>query len=100
MRANLEDPQTCPHGNPLPGYEHLAADWPALTTLTAGEKVIIRRIHETAEDNHDLMQFLEAHGIVPGARVEVVEILPFNQTINLKVGNETVAVGFPAARYW
>jgi len=23
MRNNLDDPQSCPHGNPLPGYEHI-----------------------------------------------------------------------------
>jgi DtxR family Mn-dependent transcriptional regulator len=99
MRTNLDDPQTCPHGNPLPGYEHLAADWLPLTDIPAGEKVIIRRIHETAEDNHELLQFLETNGMVPGAPAEVSEVLAFNQTIGLKVGKKNVTVGFPAARY-
>jgi DtxR family transcriptional regulator, Mn-dependent transcriptional regulator len=99
MRASLDDPQTCPHGNPLPGYEHVAADWPALTTVRAGQKLIIRRIHETAEDDHELLQFLETHGILPGARAEVTEVLKFNQTISLKVGEDQVTLGFPAARY-
>ncbi len=27
MRANLEDPQLCPHGNPLPGFEYVTQDW-------------------------------------------------------------------------
>ena len=99
MRINLDDPQTCPHGNPLPGYEHIAADWLPLTGVSAGEKVIIRRIHETAEDNPELMQFLEASGMVPGALAETIEVLSFNQTIGLKVGKKNVAIGFPAAKY-
>jgi DtxR family Mn-dependent transcriptional regulator len=99
MRLSLDDPQLCPHGNPLPGYEHVAADWLSLTTVQPGEQVIIRRIHETAEDNPELLQFLEAHGIVPGAQARVTEILPFNQTIGLKLGKKTVALGFQAARY-
>ena len=41
-------------------------DWLPLTGVQPGEKVIIRRIHETAEDNHELMEFLETNGIVPG----------------------------------
>ena len=99
MRTNLDDPQLCPHGNPLPGYEHLAADWLALTGVLLGEKVIIRRIHETAENNHELLEFLETNGIVPGAAAEVVEVLSFNQTVSLRLGKKNVALGFPIAKY-
>jgi len=99
MRTNLDEPQTCPHGNPLPGYEHIAANWLPLTDISAGERVIIRRIHETAEDNHELMQFLEANGMFPGTPAEITEVLLFNQTIGLKVGKKNVIIGFPAAKY-
>ncbi len=63
MRTNLDDPQLCPHGNPLPGYEH-EAYWLSLTGVLPGEKVIIRRIHKTAEDNPELLEFLETKGKV------------------------------------
>ena len=99
MRTNLDDPQTCPHGNPLPGYEHIAVNWLPLTEIVTGDKVIIRRIHETAEDDHELLQFLETNGIVPGAHAEVSDVLAFNQTTSLKVGNKNVTIGFPAAKY-
>jgi DtxR family Mn-dependent transcriptional regulator len=99
MRTNLDDPRTCPHGNPLPGYEHVAADWLPLTDIAAGDKVIIRRIHETAEDNSDLLKFLETNGMLPGTVVEVTEVLAFNQTISLKVGKKNVTVGFPAGKF-
>jgi len=99
MRNNLDDPQLCPHGNPLPGYEYVAAGWFPLTEQQPGEKVIIRRIHETAEDNPDLLEYLESNGIVPGAPVEVSEILPFNQTLSLMVEKKKITLGFPTARY-
>lgn len=99
MRDNLDNPQLCPHGNPLPGYEYIAADWLPLTNIASGEKVIIRRIHETAEDNHALLEFLESNGIIPGAHAEVEEVLPFNQTLNLLLGGQKVALGFNTARY-
>ncbi len=99
MRENLDDPQLCPHGNPLPGYEYVAADWLPLIGVQAGEKVIIRRIHETAEDNHELMEFLEVNGIVPGAQAEVCDVLSFNQTLCLLMGDKQVAVGFSTAKY-
>jgi DtxR family Mn-dependent transcriptional regulator len=99
MRANLDDPQLCPHGNPLPGYEHVAADWLPLTNMLPGQKVIIRCISETAEENHELLEFLETNGIVPGALAEVTEVLSFNQTLSLQLGQQKVALGFPTAKY-
>jgi DtxR family Mn-dependent transcriptional regulator len=99
MRTNLDDPQVCPHGNPLPGYEHIADDWLPLTEMAVGEKVVIRRIHEMAEDDRELLQFLEINGMTPGAMAEVTEVLSFNQTIGLNVTNKHVTIGFPAARY-
>lgn len=99
MRTNLDDPQFCPHGNPLPGNEHIAAGWLALTQVLPGEKIIIRRIHETAEEDHQLMDFLEINGIVPGTPAEITRVLAFNQTLDLQVEKHTVALGFPAAKY-
>ena len=99
MRANLDDPQLCPHGNPLPGYEHLAAGWFPLSGVLPGEKIIVRRIHETAEEDPELLEFLESHGIVPGALAEVTGILSFNQTMDLQVGRQTVSLGFSTARH-
>jgi len=99
MRISLNDPKLCPHGNPLPGYEHVVAGWLPLTSITPGEKVIIRRIHETAEDDRELLQFLEANGMVPGAQAEMTEILPFNQTLELKLGKRNVTIGFQVAKY-
>ena len=99
MRENLDDPQLCPHGNPLPGYEYVAANWLPLTGVQPGEKIIIRRIHETAEDNPELMEFLEMNGIIPGARAEVCDVLSFNQTLCLQMGDTKVALGFPTAKY-
>jgi DtxR family Mn-dependent transcriptional regulator len=99
MRASLDNPQLCPHGNPLPGYEHIAVEWIPLTQLAAGERATIRRVHEVAEDKPELMRFLETNGLTPGVRVELAEILPFNQTLRLKQGKNSVTLGFPAAQY-
>ena len=44
----LGHPQTCPHGNPLPGNESAVADWVPLTSIPQGKTVTIRRVHELA----------------------------------------------------
>jgi DtxR family Mn-dependent transcriptional regulator len=99
MNANLDHPQTCPHGNPLPGFEHVTAAWIPLTQLRPGERLILRRIHELAEDNMDLIRYLEANDLFPGAEAEVIDVLDFNQTVTLGVKGKPVTLGFKIARY-
>jgi DtxR family Mn-dependent transcriptional regulator len=93
------NPKTCPHGNPLPGFEAYVAGWQPLTQMDAGQVVIIRRVHELAEETQGLLAFLEAKGILPGRTVVVNEVLPFNQTITLQTDEGEVSLGFAIARY-
>lgn len=99
LREVLGDPKVCPHGNPLPGCEAYTSQWMPLTDLSAGEIVVIRRIHEFAEDNHELLMFLSKNGIAPGATVEIIEILPFNQTVTIHLEEKRITLGFQAARF-
>lgn len=99
LMEELNHPQTCPHGNPLPGNEAVVQGWAPLTKIPAGEQVVIRRVHELGEENTELMSFLEANGVMPGIQAQVVEVLPFNQTITLRVGERAVTLGYAAARY-
>lgn len=99
LLEELGHPLTCPHGNPLPGEEAAVANWIPLTEIPVGQKVIIRRIHELAEQNSELMSFLEKNGVLPDVEATVAEILPFNQTITLRAQGHDVALGFAAAKY-
>ncbi len=99
MRENLGNPQVCPHGNPFPGFEQITSRWIPLTDLSAGETVTIRRIHEFAEDNLELLKFLFENGIVPGAQIQIDNVLSFNQTVTIKVANKPITLGFAAARF-
>jgi DtxR family transcriptional regulator, iron-dependent repressor len=93
----LEAPQLCPHGNPFPGFEGVAQDWLPLSEIPAGEWVTIRRLHEFAEGNMDLLKFLIENGIMPGVKAELSEVLPFNQTLTLNVSGHPIVLGFNAA---
>ena len=95
----LGHPQTCPHGNPLPGCEEAVSSWVPLTEVTLNKKVTIKRVHELAEYNSELLAFLESKGLMPGAEATVQEVLPFNQTITLEVQGQVVTLGFASARY-
>jgi DtxR family Mn-dependent transcriptional regulator len=97
LQERLDDPQTCPHGNPLPGHEGLLRQWIPLTETKAGHRITIKRVHESAEENHDLMLFLEEHGLIPGTDATVQQIIPFNRTISLQVAGQVVVLGFAVA---
>jgi DtxR family Mn-dependent transcriptional regulator len=95
----LKHPETCPHGNPLPGCEAAVSAWLPLTEISPDQAVIIRRVHELAEYNLQLLAFLESKGLMPDAKVTVQEVLPFNQTITLAVKDQVITLGFASARY-
>ena len=99
LMEELGHPQTCPHGNPLPGNEDAVAGWVPVVQVPVGESVTIRRVHELAEENTELLSFFEAKGIMPGCQATVAEVLDFNQTITLDVQEKPVTLGFAAARY-
>jgi DtxR family Mn-dependent transcriptional regulator len=95
----LGHPETCPHGNPLPGCDEAVAGWIPLTEVPPNQSVVIRRVHELAEYNLELLAFLENKGLMPGAEVTLREVLPFNQTVTLEVKGVSITLGFVSARY-
>jgi DtxR family Mn-dependent transcriptional regulator len=98
LAAKLDHPETCPHGNPLPGYEDRLIGLGPLSEAQIGQQLVIRRVHESAEGNPDLMVYLEQHNLLPGTEVVVKEIMPFNEIITLDCSGQTVVLGLaPAA---
>lgn len=93
----LDSPKVCPHGNPFPGAEEATRGWLPLTEIPVGSCIIIRRLHEFAEDNHELLKFLIENGIRPGTDAVISDMLPFNQTLTVKVNDQAVVLGFAAA---
>ncbi|GAA2306923.1 metal-dependent transcriptional regulator [Actinomadura luteofluorescens] len=77
--ALLDNPTTCPHGNPIPGLDELGghgddADQAPLAVMTAvaspqGAGAVIRRISEQVQSDSDLMLRLKQIGIQPGREV-------------------------------
>lgn len=99
LLTELNNPEVCPHGNPLPGHEEAVAAWKPLTQAPVNTRLVIRRIHEFAEGDEAVMSFLEENGIKPGQEVVVRNVLDFNQTINVEVAGRVVVLGFAVARY-
>jgi DtxR family transcriptional regulator, Mn-dependent transcriptional regulator len=82
--ALLDNPETCPHGNPIPGLS--TGKGPTTETLrraAEGETVLINNIAEHAEDDADLMHYLQRNYLTPGARLHVDEVATANGTITV-----------------
>ena len=90
----LQDPATCPHGNPIPGSSH-TVDYRRLVQLKdidPGGQAVLRRLTEDLELELAVMRFLEESGLMPGARIQVKGVGP-DGTMTLEVAGAPVAHG-------
>ncbi len=72
MWEALDNPKTCPHGNPIPGAGYKPPPIRALSTLAPGQKLALERISEELELDAEIMGFLDNAGLRPGALLEVI----------------------------
>tara|TARA_B100000700_G_scaffold166558_1_gene184106 strand:+ start:3345 stop:4016 length:672 start_codon:yes stop_codon:yes gene_type:complete len=99
MMRVLDDPTTCPHGNPIPGAGYKAPERSAvLSDLTPGIEFTVERIPEELEFREGLLEFLEGAEVKPGNRGRVTASSP-DGTTTIEIAGEFVGVGsFASAR--
>ncbi|HET7489854.1 MAG TPA: metal-dependent transcriptional regulator [Acidimicrobiales bacterium] len=90
----LQNPATCPHGNPIPGagpagYEDQLV---ALAGAAPGDRVRLRRVTEQVEIDMDALTYLNDNGFVPGEVARVLAKAP-DGTLTLEVPAGTIALG-------
>jgi DtxR family Mn-dependent transcriptional regulator len=82
--ALLDNPTTCPHGNPIPGLDELGghsgddSESGPVSVMTqvatpSGAPAVIRRISEQVQSDSDLMLKLKQIGIQPGREVTLLK---------------------------
>ncbi len=77
----LNDPTTCPHGNPIPGSDYQTpAGSVALSSLTPGTAFEVQRITEELEFREGLLEYLEGSSIRPGEVGRITAIGPDGTT--------------------
>jgi DtxR family transcriptional regulator, Mn-dependent transcriptional regulator len=75
--ANLHNPLTCPHGNPIPGSVPNARTYlqdkhaVRLSTVPVGKEATILCISEVVEDEEALILYLHEKGLMPDTRLVV-----------------------------
>jgi DtxR family Mn-dependent transcriptional regulator len=70
----LGDPQTCPHGNPMPGTTPRATR--PLERLAVGDHASVERIPDQFEHEPGFLEYLDTQGVRPGVTLEMIEQRP------------------------
>lgn len=92
LEKYLNNPETCPHGNPIPKHNVLKEEKniKQLSCLKVKDKSIVVKITEEAKD---FLCYLATLGLVPGADIYVEQIAPFGGPMMIKVGRCNYAIG-------
>lgn len=95
LAAHLGNPQRDPHGDPIPDRTgHItAASVRSLVDLAEGEDSVVERI---SDKDPELLRYLEANGIVPGAVIIALE-RPYPSMLTVGVGGSQVPVSAESA---
>ncbi len=88
----LDNPTTCPHGNPIPGSSGGRSEQRSLAKAEPGENIRLLRITESVEHDSASLTYLGDHGLTPGTTATIQAKAP-DGTLTLVVGDATVAVG-------
>lgn len=90
--AALGYPTVDPHGDPIPSKDGTVREpaYVPLGALPAGATAVVRRVPDS---DPALLRYLASLGLIPGARVEVVEVAPFNGPVHLRVEGRAHAIG-------
>lgn len=88
----LGNPETCPHGNPIPSEEGGMPKDEAkpLSEASPPEEAVVASV---IDEDPKLLQKLLSLGILPGTKILIKERSPLGGPLILKVGDSEVAVG-------
>ncbi len=106
--SSLNNPTTCPHGNPIPGSvpnartylkDHHAV---RLSSVPVGVQAKILCISEVVEDEEALILYLQNRGLTPEIQLTMLSqesLDPNNQNehVKLQVGDREVSISKPSA---
>ncbi|NTW27934.1 MAG: metal-dependent transcriptional regulator [Coriobacteriia bacterium] len=92
----LQNPESCPHGHPIPSADGRVTTVPGLLLSEAesGSRVTVLRVDES---NDELLGYLGELGLTPGTSVLVSERAPFNGPLSIDIGGKRIALSCEVA---
>jgi DtxR family Mn-dependent transcriptional regulator len=93
MAAAIGEPETDPHGAPIPTREGTLNER-ALVPLSSLEPGKSARVERVSDDKDaDRLRYLAELGIVPGAEIQVIAREPYGGPIAVRIGDEKRTIG-------
>jgi len=87
----LGDPQTCPHGNPIPGARRRGPTKPSVPLVEAASgPVTVARISEKLELNDEGLALVADARLIPGAQATVLGVEPTGVQVRTSAGERLV----------
>jgi len=87
----LGDPETCPHGNPIPGSRRRGEPVQSVVlTQALPGRVRVSRISEKVEMDDDALRLLVGAHLTPGSEASVVRTGPDGVVLETEAGERTV----------
>ena len=77
VAARLDDPETDPHGDPIPNSTLELPERHAGTALPEFDEDTVVVIERVSDRDAEVLGYLFDHGIEPGAELVIVEVAPF-----------------------
>ena len=100
LATQLGEPETCPHGNPIPSARGESAPAPSVSLADCPRhtRATIARI---ALETPAALQHLATLGVLPNVEIEIENRAPFDGPVLVRVGRAHYALGRDlAARVW
>jgi DtxR family Mn-dependent transcriptional regulator len=93
----LGHPSVDPHGDPIPTSRGVVSDVPAnsLADAPVGEALRVARV---IDQEPGFLQFIERCGLTPGITLVVERREPQADTVSVRIGRTTIALGMVAAQ--
>ncbi len=88
----LDNPATCPHGNPIPGAGGPERELWALAGSEPGDNIRLERVTEQVEVDMEALVYLDDHGFIPGAAGKVRSKGP-DGTLVIDLPGNSIALG-------
>jgi DtxR family Mn-dependent transcriptional regulator len=98
MASAIGEPETDPHGAPIPTREGTLEAEPTLAALADLNDGTVARIARVGDRDADRLRYLATLGVAIGEEVELLSREPYGGPITLRVGSKRRVIGEELAR--
>ncbi len=88
----LKNPEHCPHGHPIPDKHGIMRQekYNKLSELRSDDNGEVVKV---AENSQELLRYISTLGLVPGTKIHIEQVAPFNGAFLVKINDSCYALG-------